>query len=139
MIGVLLLSHGEMAKGLLDSCELFFGEDIPKTKAVCLEADDSTEKFDKRIEESLAELDDGSGVLILCDLIGGTPSNRSLFVINDKVQAIAGMNLAVLMEFLSMRPGCKDIAEVDIDALLEVGRKGLVSLNQLLKEKQGEQ
>ena len=36
MIGILLMSHGKMAEGMLDSCQLFFGEAIQQLQALCL-------------------------------------------------------------------------------------------------------
>ena len=38
MISILLMSHGKMAAGMLDSCKLFFGDDIDHIEAICLEA-----------------------------------------------------------------------------------------------------
>ena len=68
MIGVLLLSHSDMAQGMLNSAKLFFGDDIPAIGAEGLYANDSPEAFDERIKAQLEKLDDGHGVLILCAL-----------------------------------------------------------------------
>ena len=82
MVGILLLSHGSFARGLKESSNLFFGDDIPKLEALCYSGDD-VEDFDRQIDEAIRRLDDGSGVLILCDLYGGTPANRCAYKISD--------------------------------------------------------
>ena len=136
MIGILLMSHGKMAEGMLDSSKLFFGEEIPQIKALCLEPEDNPEEFDERIKEAIQELDDGSGVLGLCDLLGGTPCNRSAFVLNDRFQVIPGMNFSILLEFLGRRMSVDDISDVDINELVEVGKNGIIYLNEYFKQLQ---
>lgn len=134
MIGVLLMSHGQMAEGLLDTCKLFFGDDIPQIKALCLQACDSPEEFDERIREAINELDDGHGVIGFCDLLGGTPCNRSFYVLNDRFQVVTGMNMPVVMELLGSRLSTEDVAEIDINALLETGKTGMTSLNNVISD-----
>ncbi|MGN1399363.1 MAG: PTS sugar transporter subunit IIA [Erysipelotrichaceae bacterium] len=129
MVGVLLMSHGKMAEGMLDSCKLFFGEDIPQIKALCLCEGDNPELFDDRIREACEEIDDGSGVIALCDLLGGTPSNRSVFCLNENLQVITGMNFTILLEVLATRMNVEKLSEFDIDGLIEVGKDGIVDLN----------
>lgn len=131
MIGILLMSHGKMAEGMLDSSKLFFGE-VEKVKALCLEPGDNPEDFDKRIIEGAKELDDGSGVIAFCDLLGGTPSNRSMYVLNDQIQVITGMNLTMYLELLGRRMSVEKLSDLDINELVEVGQKGIISLNQMV-------
>ena len=96
MVGILLMSHGRMAEGMLDSSKLFFGDDIPQIKALCLMASDNPEEFDEKIRAAVEEIDDGQGVIAMCDLLGGTPCNRSALVLNDRLQVITGMNFSIL-------------------------------------------
>lgn len=131
MIGILLMSHGKMAEGMIDSSKLFFGE-VEKIKALCLEPGDNPEDFDKRIIDGAKELDDGSGVIAFCDLLGGTPSNRSMYVLNDRIQVITGMNLTMLLELLGRRMSADSIDELDIDELVEIGKNGIISLNKMV-------
>lgn len=131
MIGILLMSHGKMAEGMLDSSKLFFG-DVEKVKALCLEPGDNPEDFDKRIIDGAKELDDGSGVIAFCDLLGGTPSNRSMYVLNDRIQVITGMNFTMLLELLGQRMSCETIDEISIDDLIETGKNGIISLNAMV-------
>ena len=136
MVGILLMSHGKMAEGMLDSSKLFFGDDIPQVKALCLMASDNPEDFDERIKEALAEIDDGQGVIAMCDLLGGTPCNRSAMVLNDRVQVITGMNFSILLELLGKRMTVNDISELSIGELVQVGKDGIISLNEYFKDLQ---
>ena len=133
MVGVLLMSHGKMAAGMLDSVKLFFGDDVPQIKALCLEAGDNPEEFDDRIKEAAKEIDDGSGVIGMCDLLGGTPSNRSVYVLKDvkNLKVITGMNFTMLLELLGLRLSAEKLEDIDVDALMETGRDGIKCLNEL--------
>lgn len=133
MIGILLMSHGKMADGMLDSSKLFFGEDIPQVKALCLEPSDNPEEFDDRIRAAIEEIDDGQGVIAMCDLLGGTPCNRSAFVLSDRVQVITGMNFTMLLELLGKRMAAEDLTDIDIEELMNVGKDGIVNLNAYFK------
>lgn len=130
------MSHGKMAEGMLDSSKLFFGDDIPQVKALCLMASDNPEDFDERIKEAIAEIDDGQGVIAMCDLLGGTPCNRSAMVLNERVQVITGMNFSILLELLGKRMTVNDISELNIGELIQVGKDGIISLNEYFKDLQ---
>lgn len=134
MIGILLMSHGKMAEGMLESSKLFFGDDIPNIKALTLAPEDNPELFDERIREAVAEVDDGSGVIAMVDLLGGTPSNRSMFVLNDRMQVITGMNFTMLLELMGRRFSAEDVSEIDIEELMQIGRTGIANLNKLMAE-----
>ena len=136
MIGILLMSHGKMAEGMLDSSKLFFGDDIPQIKALCLEPADNPEEFDERIRAAIAEIDDGHGVIAMCDLLGGTPCNRSAFCLNDRFQVITGMNFTMLLELLGKRMAADDLNDIDINELINVGKDGIISLNEYFKAAQ---
>ena len=103
MIGILLMSHGKMAEGMLDSSQLFFGEEIEQLKTLCLAKEETVEGFDLRIRQTLASLDEGQGVLVLCDLLGGTPANRCVSLLSEgqKIRVITGMNLTLVATLLT--------------------------------------
>ena len=136
MIGILLLSHGDMAKGMVNSCKLFFGEDIPQISSATLQVGDSVEKFDELLENKIKEVDSGDGVICLVDLLGGTPSNRSILVMNEKIKVITGMNFTMLLELLGRRLTVSDISELDINELISTSKDGIVLLNDKIQMQQ---
>lgn len=120
MQGALIISHGELADGFLSAIYMLMGDDIPQLESVALRENDSTEDFSARLAEALGRVDMGDGAVIFADLYGGTPCNLSNMVMSDKVRIFAGVNLAVLAEFISMRD-----SNVDLDELADTGRSAI--------------
>ncbi len=103
MVGLVLCSHGNLAPGLLEAAELILGaqEGVQTTP---LSPEDSLETMSARIRQACAAADNGDGVLILADLLGGTPFNASALQLrNAPYELITGMNLPMLIEVLSNR------------------------------------
>ncbi len=77
MVGILIVSHGHLAEALISSAEILVGR-MEKIKAVSIWPGDNKEEIQERIEKEIKEIDNGEGVIILTDLLGGTPTNLSL-------------------------------------------------------------
>ena len=103
MIGIVLVTHGQLAREFVAACEHVVG---PQTKidAICIAADDDMEQRRKDILESVKRVDDGSGVIVLTDMFGGTPSNLAISIIDKaKIEVLAGVNLPMLIKLASVR------------------------------------
>lgn len=117
MIGVIVLSHGEMAEGMVKTSKI-----LRKTErgllAVCLEEEHSPQDFDRMITEAAEAVDEGDGVLFMADINGGTPANRALLMADKRedMAVVAGVNLPMLLEVLNTRE-YSDMAQ--LYALLE--------------------
>ena len=133
MIGILLISHGDMAKGMISSASMLY-PDIAQVDALGLMPQDNPDDFQVELEKKVAELDTGQGVYILCDLMGGTPGNRAAYVIGDKVRLLAGMSLPMLLALLFAREGTDDFDEITETVLLET-RNATVDVYAIFKEK----
>ena len=134
MIGVLAISHGKMAEGMLDAAHMFFGDDLPGVEALCFMSSDNPEDFDVKLKDAVARVNTGDGVIIFADLMGGTPANRSMYVLGDDVQVITGANMTMMLELLGTRlaEGTKVSKEL-VEQLQETGRTGIVNINALMK------
>ena len=77
MRGILLISHGHFAKGLKESAEMLCGA-CPQVFAVCLDSSDSPEVFVDKLSRAYESASVYGKVLVLCDLLGGTPCNLAL-------------------------------------------------------------
>lgn len=129
MLGIVLISHGNMADGMVNSAGMLFGElGLSQVITVPLFPEDNPEDFDVKLTNAIKEVDSGEGVVILADLLGGTPCNRAAYKCVEGIQVITGMNLPIFLELLGLRMG----GEVDFDSLISVARDGIVSLNSLL-------
>ena len=133
MIGVLAISHGKMAEGMLDAANMFFGDDLPGVEALCFMSSDNPEDFDVKLKDAVARVNTGDGVIIFADLMGGTPANRSMYVLSDDVQVITGANMTMMLELLGTRlaEGTKVSKEL-VEQLQETGRTGIVNINALM-------
>ncbi|MEA5026779.1 hypothetical protein SDC9_81948 [bioreactor metagenome] len=125
MKGIVLLSHGPMAKGIFETTKWFMGVDIPQYGYLCLEPDDIIEDYDKKISSLIEDVDTGEGVVLFTDLFGGTPCNRCVQFMSNNLDIIAGMNLSIVLEQLGNRLS----DSYDFEALVETGRSGIVHLN----------
>jgi mannose/fructose/sorbose-specific phosphotransferase system IIA component len=130
MLGIVLISHGNMADGMVDSARMLFGETgLTQVSTVSLFPEEGPEDFDVKLTDAVKEVDSGEGVIILADLLGGTPCNRAAYKCLEGIQVITGMNLPLFAELLGLRMG----GSVDIDNLISVASDGIVNLNLLLK------
>ena len=75
MVGVLLLSHGELCQGMLSAMEVL-GCDLVGVRAIPLFPDTELEEYRRSVCGALDELDTGDGVLVVVDLVSGTPFNQ---------------------------------------------------------------
>ena len=105
-IGLLLLTQGRQGECLLESAAHILGEWPKKTLSVCLLGTERRGEIEARVKAAVEELSvNTGGVLILCDLYGSTQSNIAARICADKKNAVrvAGLNLAMLLEAISMR------------------------------------
>lgn len=132
MIGILLLSHGEMANGMRHSLNFLFGQ-AEGLRALCLYPEHSPEDFDKLLLEAVTEVDQGEGVLVLTDINGGTPANRALMLAASRpdVEVITGMNLPLLLVAVNIRE-LYPLPEL-VDALLEETKMSILCSSRELR------
>lgn len=98
MVGALVVTHGNVAKELVNAAFRIIGENHP-LHAVCIGWDEDVGKARRKIEEAIVQVEAGSGVLIMTDMFGGTASNLSLTLLNPgKVEVVTGVNLSMLLK-----------------------------------------
>ena len=102
MIGVVVVTHGQLATELLNAAETIVG-DLPRVAAVSIGWHDDTEDARAEIEQAIARVEEGAGVLILTDMFGGTASNLAMtFLSQGKVEVITGVNLPMLIKLANL-------------------------------------
>jgi PTS system mannose-specific IIA component len=103
MIGLVLVTHGKLAKEFRVAMEHVVGPQ-EAIETICIGPDDDMESRRADIAAAVAQVDDGSGVILLTDLFGGTPSNLAISLLDaGKVEVIAGINLPMLIRLESAR------------------------------------
>jgi PTS system mannose-specific IIA component len=102
VIGVVVVTHGQLATELVNSTEMIVG-DLPRFAAVSIGWHEDTHDARAEIEQAIARVDTGKGVLILTDMFGGTPSNLAMtFLGENKVEVITGVNLPMLIKLAGL-------------------------------------
>lgn len=114
MVGIILASHGEFAKGILQSSTMIFGEQ-ENVQAVTLMPSEGPDDVKAKMKDAIASLDNQDEVLFLVDLWGGTPFNQvnSLFEEHkDKWAIVAGMNLPMVIEAYALRSSMESAQKI---------------------------
>lgn len=104
MVGIILATHGDFAKGILQSGSMIFG-DQPNVAACTLQPM-GPEDIKKQMEDAIAQFENQDEVLIMVDLWGGTPFNQANGLIaghEDKWAIVAGLNLPMLIDAYASR------------------------------------
>ena len=120
MIGVVVVTHGQLATELLNAAETIVGE-LPRFAAVSIGWHEDTQDAREEIAQALSRVQQpGHGVLILTDMFGGTPSNLAMtFLAQENVEVITGVNLPMLIKLA----GLNDQASL-LDAAREMREHG---------------
>ncbi len=133
MIGVLIVTHQELAQALLSVVDLIMGRQDGMA-AVSLDPTLPPEDCMEQIKQGLTQVNNGDGVIIFTDMLGGTPSNLSLsFLQEGKVEIVTGVNLPMLMKLAHLR-GNPDLGEVAA-TLRESGQQGITVASEVLHRK----
>lgn len=104
MIGILLITHGTLGEGLIHTASHVLNKRPVRLKQIGVTAQDDPLLLLPQARALVKELDDGNGVLILTDMFGGSPSNiTSKLIVPGKVEAIAGVNLPMLIRAITYR------------------------------------
>jgi len=103
MIGLVLVTHGRLAQELKAALEHVVGPQ-QRVATISIGPDDDMEQRRADIVDAIAEVEDGSGAVILTDMFGGTPSNLAISMLKQgSVEVIAGVNLPMLVKLSSVR------------------------------------
>lgn len=131
MIGLLLATHGELGRALIGAMEMIVG---PQTQvaALSLQVTDRLEDATSCLQETLDEADAGDGVLVLTDMLGGTPSNLCLALIGGTrpVEVVSGANLPMLLKAVQARRE-SDLSETAAQ-VKKVGRGAIIVAGEAL-------
>ena len=130
MIGLVLVTHGQLATEFRAALEHVVGRQN-QIETIAIGPDDDMERRRQDILDAVHAVDDGSGVILLTDLFGGTPSNLAISVMEaGRVEVIAGVNLPMLIKLARIR-GEENLATAVAHAQ-EAGRKYINVASQLL-------
>ncbi len=122
MIGLIIASHGRLAEEFLATAKGIVGE--VAQVAICeIDAAGGPEAFKRSLREAIQLLDSGQGVLVLADLMGGSPCVQSLTLSSqERIEVVTGMNLPMLIKANTLRQSEADLHALATE-LVSYGRK----------------
>ena len=134
MIGLILVTHGDLADHFVDAMQHVVGpQDAVAT--VCIGPSDDMEHRRQEIADAIASVDRGNGVIVLTDLFGGTPSNLAISLLDrGHVEVIAGINLPMLIRLAGARKSMSVIEAVA--AAKKAGRNYITVASEFLGEEE---
>lgn len=130
MIGVVVVTHGQLATELVNAAETIVG-DLPHFAAVSIGWHEDVQDARDAIAAAIARVQQPGGVLLATDMFGGTPSNLGItFLKEDAVEIVTGVNLPMLIKAASLTDGQRltDVARM----LREHGRNAIWVASDLL-------
>lgn len=136
MVGLVVATHGHLADELLHTAEQIVGA-LPAAAACSIEPGASPLEIQDRMQEAVAQVDAGDGVIVLADLFGGTPCNQSLSLCHTrKLEVVTGVNLPMLLKANSLRTEeGMQVADLAL-ALITYGQKNITCPTAMLRERE---
>ena len=130
MIGLVLVTHGSLATEFVVAMEHVVGPQ-QQIATICIGPEDDMEVRRADIASAVERVNDGSGVILLTDLSGGTPSNLAISLLKaGEIEVIAGINLPMLIRLESARK-VMDVRQA-VAAAREAGQKYISVASELL-------
>ena len=98
MISGVIVTHGQLANELVSAAEMIVGE-IHHITAVSIGWHDDVDVAREEVEQAIQRVDTGSGVILLTDMFGGTPTNiAATFLGQTSVEVVTGVNLPMVIK-----------------------------------------
>lgn len=130
MIGLILVTHGRLAEHFVEAMEHVVGAQTA-IATICIGPNDDMEHRRQDIADAIADVNSGSGAIILTDLFGGTPSNLAISLLEaGRVEVIAGINLPMLIRLAGARKAMGVVEAVQ--AAQQAGRNYITVASEFL-------
>jgi PTS system mannose-specific IIA component len=127
MIGIVIVTHGQLGDALIGAAEFIIGSRPEAMESVSIDLSQNADKLRSKIARGIKKVEGQEGILILTDMFGGTPSNLSYsFLEEGHIEVLSGVNLPILIQAASLRD--KDMKLDELAANLEVFGKKSISL-----------
>ena len=133
MIGMVLVTHGHLATEFRAALEHVVGPQ-KQSETITIGPEDDMEQRRKDIIQAVQQVETGSGVVVLTDMFGGTPSNLAISVMEgSQVDVVAGINLPMLIKLASVREDAT--LEQAVVQAQDAGRKYISVASRILSGK----
>lgn len=135
MVGLVVATHGRLADEMVATAEQIVGK-LPLVATVSIEPGTALEDLRAKIRSAITDVEQGSGVIVLADLFGGTPCKESLMMCQRlNIEVLAGVNLPMLLKANSLRNERLPLQEM-ASMLAAYGQRNITCASALLREAQ---
>jgi PTS system mannose-specific IIA component len=131
MVGILLMTHAPLGQAFIAAVAHVFRGPTERFEAIDVTADQDLSEVNTLAKHAIARLDDGSGVLVITDIKGGTPSNCCDSLADaGRVEVIAGISLPMLLRAITYR---RDNLDVVVEMALAGAQSGAVRVDNRIR------
>lgn len=130
MLGIVIATHGSLSDGLKDAANTIMGS-VENITTVNLNAGDAVEELGNKIQESIHEVNQGDGVVVLVDLLSASPYNQSVLTVSqfddnlkENIMVVSGANLPILLETINQQLLSTPLKEIE-EILLTQGKNSV--------------
>jgi mannose PTS system EIIA component len=136
MVGLVIATHGHLAQELVSTAEQIVGA-IPNVATCSIEPGAAPDDIRSQMQQAIGNVEAGDGVIVLADLVGGTPCNQSLMLCQKHhLEVLTGVNLPMLLKAQSLRQGSLPLPELALQ-LAAYGQRNIVCATERLREAHG--
>jgi mannose PTS system EIIA component len=126
MIGILIVAHGTLGESLIHCASHVMGKRPLYLRQLGVTVHDDPEAILPQGQDLIRFLDQGSGVLVMTDIFGATPSNIACKLLDEgRVEGVSGVNLPMLIRALTYRE--KSLSEL-IEKAIAGGHEGVINM-----------
>ena len=127
MIGIFLITHGTFGESLVQNVCHVLNKRPQLVAQLGIAAQDDPQEMLEIAKQLLEQVDGGEGVLVMTDILGATPSNIALKLLEPgRVEGIAGVSLPMLLRALTYR---KNGMETLMEKAISGGRDGVINMH----------
>ncbi len=135
MIGILVVTHAGLGSSLIETAEFIFGKQLDNIASVSINIQEDPERLRKKIKSGISKVRTDTGVIILTDMFGGTPSNLAISIMDQgDIEIVAGVNLPMLIKIATARE-TQPLRELTVMAK-ESGQKYIHIASEVLNSKE---
>lgn len=132
MVGLVIASHGHLAEELAATARQIVGE-LEGLATCSVEPSASPEEIKRQIKEATKSVDQGDGVIVFADLVGGSPCTQSLSLCQQaRIEVITGVNLPMLLKANTLRRTEKSLSDL-AHQLTQYGQRNITCASDVLR------
>ena len=131
LVGGVIVSHAHLGNEFLAAAEMILGKHLPHITSASIDWHDDIDVARQELERAIARVSQGRGVLLITDMFGGAPTDvASMFLDDDSVEVVSGVNLPMVLKLAQQEAGASlvDVAKTVRDA----GTDGIQLAGELL-------